>query len=160
MIPKADRDADAAILAAATRGTWITAALPARAASPEIRLGSFGPCVDTPRNMLVMVCIQAPGATFGDVAMAEATTSWEQHAANAKAAAHAVNRLPEYIAELNAIEEAVTSYIEDVRGEVAEKRNPGAGEGHLAYQHGQIEALSVVLGMLRKKPSAKKRGGK
>lgn len=107
MIPKAERDADAAILAAATGGTWITAALPTRAASPEIRLGSFGPCVDSPRNMPVMVCIQAPGATFGDVAMAEATTSWEQHAANAKAAVHCRNRLPAYIAALDEMERRI-----------------------------------------------------
>jgi hypothetical protein len=141
VIPKADRDADTAILAAATQGMWITAALPTRAASPEIRLGSFGPCVDTPRGMLVMVCIQAPGATFGDVAMAEATTSWEQHAANAKAAAHAVNRLPEYIADAAEMERRIEAMEERAKMLLTAQPASGGIQLHTAGMREVIEYL-------------------
>lgn len=151
MIPKAERDADKAIVAAATQGTWITAALPT--VSPEIRLGSFGPTVGTPRRVPVMVCIQAPGATFGEVATMEATTSWEQHAANAKAAAHAVNRLPAYIADAEETAKRIDG-VETVYADACREAEEDLDAKADPWARGYRSALRCMLQALGRQPNA------
>lgn len=109
MIPKADRDADAAILAAATRGTWITV----HPSSQEggVQLAGFGPALaprwSTATSIRVGGTDSNTAERAADVAVAAAQMTMEQHAANAKAAAHAVNRLPEYIADAAEMERRI-----------------------------------------------------
>lgn len=111
MIPKAERDADAAILAAATGGTWITVP---RTSQEGLMVACAGPvmasCEDA--RQATSIRVERPGS-IGDMAHAEARMPWEQHVANAQAAAHAVNRLPEYIeaaAEMERRTQAVTEF--------------------------------------------------
>ena len=101
MIPKADREKDKTILAAATQGTWITV-LPS-SQEGGVQLAGFGPAIasrwPTATSLRVGGTDSNTEERAGDIAVAAARMTMEQHAANAKAAAHAVNRLPEYIAD-------------------------------------------------------------
>jgi hypothetical protein len=73
--------------------------------------------------------------------MAEATTSWEQHAANAKAAAHAVNRLPEYIADAAEMERRI--------GEIEAWHKASTDLEHGDPDESAAETLAIVLKILR-----------
>jgi hypothetical protein len=109
MIPKADRDADAAILAAATQGTWITVA--PRSQEGGVQLAGFGPALaprwPTATSLRVGGTDSNTAKRAADISFAAAQMTMGQHAANAKAAAHAVNRLPEYIADAAEMERRI-----------------------------------------------------
>lgn len=99
MITKEERDADAAILAAATGGTWITVV--PRSQEGGVQLAGFGPTLakdwPTATSLRVGGTDSSTAEKAGLVAVEAARMTMEQHAANAQAAAHAVNRLPVYI---------------------------------------------------------------
>lgn len=109
MITKADRDADAAVLAAATQGTWITVLPSSQEGGGQ--LAGFGPATaprwSTATSLRVGGTDSSTAERAADVAVAAAMMTMEQHAANAKAAAHAVNRLPEYIADAAEMERRI-----------------------------------------------------
>ena len=141
MIPKAERDADAAILAAATCGTWVTVP---RTSQKGLMVACAGPvmasCEDA--RQATSIRVERPGS-IGDMAHAEARMPWEQHAANAKAAAHAVNRLPVYIeaaAEMERRAQAVTEF-------AASRRTPYTLVNlNDAYNAGLRDALRLLRG--------------
>ena len=121
VIPKAERDADAAILAAATGGTWITAA--PRSQEGGVQLAGFGPALakgwPTATSLRVGGADSSTAEKAALVAVEASRMTMEQHAADAKAAAHSVNRLPVYIeaaAEMERRIDLLDAEIARVRG--------------------------------------------
>ncbi len=143
MIPKAERDADAAILAAATGGTWITVA--PRSQEGGVQLAGFGG-LDAPD---VAVSLRVAGEWSLATVEQQGEMSWGQRAANAKAAAHAVNRLPVYIEAAAEMERRIAE-VEAERGKLARKlasATIGSGGSHTDGFHGGIAwALRILRG--------------
>ena len=145
MIPKADRDADKAILAAATPGTWI-AALPS-SQDGGVQLAGFGPAFAPRWPAATSLRVGGTDSNTAERYAAIAHATWQmtmgQHAANAKAAAHAVNRLPAYIAEDEEMERRVAEI-----AALAETRVVAYSFTELndAYNEGFRSALKILRG--------------
>ena len=139
MIPKAERDADAAILAAATSGTWVTVP---RTSQKGLMVACAGPvmasCEDA--RQATSIRVERPGS-IGDMAHAEARMPWEQHAANAKAAAHAVNRLPVYIEAAAETERR----IEKIEADIARRDATDRYDDQRGYTNGMRRALAELF---------------
>lgn len=143
MIPKADREKDKTILAAATQGTWITV-LPS-SQEGGVQLAGFGPAIasrwPTATSLRVGGTDSNTEERAGDIAVAAARMTMGQHAANAKAAAHAVNRLPEYIADAAEMERRIAAMEERARMLLAAQPDSGGIQLHTAGMREVIEYL-------------------
>lgn len=151
MIPKAERDADAAILAAATGGTWITAA--PRSQEGGVQLAGFGPALakdwPTATSLRVGGTDSSTAEKAALVAVEAARMTMEQHAANAKAAAHAVNRLPVYIEAAAEMERRIES-VNTERIRLSRKLAATAiGNSDAAHADGFYEGLLWALRKMR-----------
>jgi hypothetical protein len=143
VIPKAERDADAAILAAATGGTWVTVA--PRSQEGGVQLASFVG-LDAPN---VAVSLRVAGKWHIGLRQEQEGVPWEQHAANAKAAAHAVNRLLVYIeaaAEMERRVEAVNAECIRLSRKLAAT---AIGDSDVAHADGFYEGLLWALRKMR-----------
>lgn len=122
MIPKAERDADAAILAAATGGKWHYSPT----AGIHVQDGDGRVAIAFPEDV--------PDG---------------REEANGTAAALAVNRLPEYIAALDEMERRIAE-VETEREKLARKlasATIGSGGSHTDGFHGGIAwALRILRG--------------
>ena len=145
MIPKAERDADAAILAAATGGEWATYS--PRSQDGGVSLASFGG-LDAPN---VAVSLRVAGEWHIGLRQEQEGMPWEQHAANAKAAAHAVNRLPVYIEAMAEMERRIDALIDHLSGRVEELDEAGGSKSDRQYgvMAGLAQARKAVRDILR-----------
>lgn len=143
MIPKAERDADTAILAAATQGTWITVFPSSQEGG--VQLAGFGPALaprwSTATSLRVGGSDSNTAERAANVAFAAAQMTMEQHAANAKAAAHAVNRLPEYIADAAEMERRIEAMEERAKMLLTAQPASGGIQLHTAGMREVIEYL-------------------
>jgi len=143
MIPKAERDADAAILAAATGGTWVTVA--PRSQEGGVQLASFGG-LDAPN---VAVSLRVAGKWHIGLRQEQEGVPWEQHAANAKAAAHAVNRLPVYIEAAAEMERRIESVNAECIRLSRKLAATAIGDSDAAHADGFYEGLLWALRKMR-----------
>ena len=160
MIPKAERDADAAILAAATGGMWITVA--PRSQEGGVQLAGFGPALakdwPTATSLRVGGADSSTAEKAALVAVEAARMTMEQHAANAKAAAHAVNRLPVYIeaaAEMERLKTLIAETAQRHEKEAKGLRKRGNADA-AALKMAFSEELYRVLGEFWMGPEATK----
>jgi hypothetical protein len=143
VIPKAERDADAAILAAATGGTWATVA--PRSQEGGVQLAGFGG-LDAPD---VAVSLRVAGEWSLATAEQQGEMSWEQHAYNAKAAAHAVNRLPVYIEAAAEMERRIESVNAECIRLSRKLAATAIGDSDVAHADGFYEGLLWALRKMR-----------
>jgi len=157
MISKEERKKDKAVLAAATARPWIAVSPRSQRGGPQ--LASFGPAWRNPITHAVSLRVA------GEMSLADAVTTQhamtdEEHAANCRAAAHAVNRIEAYIADAEETERRIAVVRAHLTQEIA--RLTTAAE--VAHRAGSVvdetadrdvmRALQEVLTVLDDKEAA------